>query len=361
MNDLRKKDIQDLQKDIVETIKSLDIESKKERMIVLENESLQEDFWKDTDNAKNIMSEIDHIKDEINTSKQLKDDIDSLAELFEIVEKETDQNQLIEEYERLRNKLDRFSIRKFLSGKYDLSDAIFSIHSGQGGTEANDWVEMLLRMYQMYFDKQGWKYTTTHIVKGTETGISTVTLLVQGEYAFGMLKKEHGTHRLVRLSPFNAQNLRQTSFAGVEVLPELKQLESDIEIPDSDIEFKAVRSGGPGGQNVNKTSSAVQIIHIPTGITVHSSEERSQVQNRENAMSLLKAKLLRIQLDERLNEISDIKGEHKQASWGNQIRNYVLHPYKLVKDLRTNIESQNPESILDGNLDEFIEAEIRLE
>lgn len=360
MTDLRKKDIQDLQKDVKEIIKNLGLEKKKEKLILLENKSLQKDFWSDNNMAKTVMSDIDTLQTEINTSKQLDEDIQSLSELFLAIKKETEQNELIEEYLSIRKRLDEFSIRKFLSNKYDNSNAIFSIHSGQGGTEANDWTEMLLRMYQMYFDKQGWEYKTTHIVKGSETGISTVTLEIQGQYVFGFLKKEHGTHRLVRLSPFNAQNLRQTSFAGVEVLPIMDTLDADIEIPEKDIEFKAVRSGGPGGQSVNKTSSAVQIKHIPTRMTVHSSEARSQVQNRERAMALLKAKLWRIKQDERLDEISDIKGEHRMASWGNQIRNYVLHPYKLVKDLRTNVESNDPDSILDGNLTEFIEAEIRL-
>ncbi|KKQ12316.1 MAG: Peptide chain release factor 2, partial [Candidatus Nomurabacteria bacterium GW2011_GWE1_36_71] len=213
----------------------------------------------------------------------------------------------------------------------------------------------------MYFDKMGWKYNISEILNGTETGIVTVTMDVIGTYAFGYLKREHGTHRLVRISPFNAQGLRQTTFAGVEVLPIMEDVDLDIQIPETDLEFKAVRAGGPGGQNVNKTSSAVQITHMPTGITVQSSEQRSQLQNRETAMKVLKAKLLRIKMDERLEEISQIKGDYKIAGWGNQIRNYVLHPYKLVKDLRTGIESQNPESVLDGNLEEFVEAEIRLQ
>ena len=207
----------------------------------------------------------------------------------------------------------------------------------------------------------GWKYNITEILKGGETGIVTATLEISGTYVFGYLKKEHGTHRLVRISPYNAQGLRQTTFAGVEVLPMMEELDKDIEIPDSDIEFKAVRSSGPGGQNVNKTSSAVQIVHIPTGISVESSEQRSQAQNRETAMRLLKAKLLRIKMDERLEEISQMKGNYKIAGWGNQIRNYILHPYKLVKDLRTNVESQDPESVLDGNLEKFVEAQIRLQ
>jgi peptide chain release factor 2 len=184
---------------------------------------------------------------------------------------------------------------------------------------------------------------------------------ISGDYVYGMLKKEHGTHRLVRISPYNAQGLRQTTFAGVEVVPVIEKVEKDIEIPESDIEFKAVRSGGPGGQSVNKTSSAVQITHIPTGITVHSSTHKSQAQNRENALSILKSKLARILEDERIEEIDKIKGDYKKASWGNQIRNYVLHPYKLVKDLRTNVESNDPESVLDGELDEFIEAQLRIQ
>jgi peptide chain release factor 2 len=282
-------------------------------------------------------------------------------ELFESVDNEVEQNQLYEEYLSLKDKFEKFSIRKFLSNKYDKANAIITIHAGQGGTEANDWANILMRMYTMYFDKMGWKYNITDILRGNETGIVTVTIEVTGSYVFGYLKGEQGVHRLVRISPFNAQGLRQTTFAGVEVLPTMEEIDNDIQIPDSDIDFKAVRSSGPGGQNVNKTSSAVQITHIPTGITVESSEERSQQQNREIAMRNLKAKLLRIKLDQRLEEISEIKGDYKIAGWGNQIRNYILHPYKLVKDLRTGVESQSPEYILNGNLDKFVEAEIRLQ
>lgn len=361
MVDLRKKDIQDLQKDIEETIKSLDLPSKVSDLKVLEADTLQPEFWQNAQKAQTTMSKVGALKDEIQEAQALQSDIASLVELFDSIEKETEQNELIEEYEHLRERYEKFSIRKFLSNRYDKADAIMTIHAGQGGTEANDWANMLLRMYTMYFEKMGWRYNITEILKGGETGIVTATLEISGPYAFGYLKKEHGTHRLVRISPYNAQGLRQTTFAGVEVLPMMEELDTDIEIPDSDIEFKAVRSGGPGGQNVNKTSSAVQITHIPTGISVESSEQRSQLQNRETAMRLLKAKLLRIKMDERLEEISQIKGDYKIAGWGNQIRNYILHPYKLVKDLRTNIESQDPESVLNGNLEEFVEAQIRLQ
>ena len=361
MVDLRKKDIQDLQKDIEETIKSLDLPSKVSELKVLEADTLQPEFWQNAEKAKTTMSKVGTLKDEIDEAQSLQSDVGSLIELFDSIEKETEQNELIEEYEHLRERYEKFSIRKFLSNRYDKADAIMTIHAGQGGTEANDWANMLLRMYTMYFEKMGWKYNITEILKGGETGIVTATLEISGQYAFGYLKKEHGTHRLVRISPYNAQGLRQTTFAGVEVLPMMEELDTDIEIPDGDIEFKAVRSGGPGGQNVNKTSSAVQITHIPTGLSVESSEQRSQLQNRETAMRLLKAKLLRIKMDERLEEISQIKGDYKIAGWGNQIRNYILHPYKLVKDLRTNVESQDPESVLNGNLEEFVEAQIRLQ
>jgi peptide chain release factor 2 len=198
------------------------------------------------------------------------------------------------------------------------------------------------------------------MVKGNEAGISTVTISISGKYAYGMLKKESGVHRLVRISPFNAQGLRQTTFAGVEVLPMMEELDKEIDIPEKDLEFKAVLSGGPGGQNVNKTSSAVIITHVPTGITIHSSNERSQAQNRQNAMKILKAKLWKIKQEERVDEISQIKGDYKIAGWGNQIRNYILYPYKLVRDLRTNVESSDPEYVLDGNLDKFIEAQTKL-
>lgn len=360
MNELSAREIKDLQKDVEEIIKAIDLAKSQSQLFALEQESLEENFWQNTEHAKDVMNRIAYLKEEVDTANRLKNDITSLVELFNSITKETEQNELIEEYQRLRDSLNKFSLRLFLSGEYDAYPAILTIHSGQGGTEANDWAEMLFRMYRMYLEKMKWEYTVTELLKGGEVGINTATIEIYQPFSFGMLKREHGTHRLVRISPYNAQGLRQTTFAGVEVLPLFDKEESSIEIPDRDIEFKAVRSGGPGGQNVNKTSSAVQITHIPTGITVSSSTQRSQAQNRENAMKLLKAKLWRIKEEEKLQEISDIKGDYKVAGWGNQIRNYVLHPYKMVKDLRTNVESSNPESVLDGNLDEFIEAEIRI-
>jgi len=360
MANISKRDITDLQERLQDIQKSLDIPLKKERLDILTQESTKENLWEDQKNAQRILSEINDISEEISELSRLKEEIETLISLFDELS-DDDTASLETDLKRLEEEVKTFETLKFLSGKYDKSNAILSIHSGQGGTEANDWAEMLFRMYTMYIEQKGWKYKVTEMVKGNETGLSTVTLDIAGKYVYGLLKKEHGTHRLVRLSPFNAQNFRQTSFAGVEVMPILEDLEKDIEIPEKDIDFKAVKSGGPGGQNVNKTSSAVQITHIPTGISIHCSEARSQLDNRERAMQLLKGKLWKILEDNRLKEISEIKGEHKIAGWGNQIRNYVLHPYKLVKDLRTGIETSNTESVLDGGIDIFVEAQVRMQ
>lgn len=351
--------ITDLQNEIEATIKELKLDQKQSRLGELQTESMREDLWQNPDNARKVLSEIESLQTEINTANELQTNISTLKELFESSDT-TSQEELLPEFEKLNQQYSEFQTLKFLSNKYDDADAILSIHSGQGGTEANDWTDMLFRMYKMYFEKQGWSYNIEHMVSGNEAGISTVTLLVKGRYAFGKLKKEQGTHRLVRISPFNAQGLRQTSFAGVEVMPVIDESDNEIVIPESDLEFKAVRSGGAGGQHVNKTSSAVQLTHIPTGISVHNSQERSQAQNREAAMRILKAKLWQIEQEKRDQELAKLKGEHKTAGWGNQIRNYVLHPYKLVKDLRTGVESNEPDKVLAGQLDEFIEAEIRL-
>jgi peptide chain release factor 2 len=358
MEILTKKELENDKELLDSILSSLKLDEKRNKLKNLEKESLKQGLWENQKHAQQVMRQLEYTKNEIETAERLTNDLNSLIELYDNTQ---NSEALLEDYKDIHKRIKKFEKVKFLSGKYDERDAILSIHAGQGGTESNDWTQMLFRMYQMYADSKGWKYGIEEIESGSEAGISHVSMRISGEYVYGLLKKEHGTHRLVRISPFNAQGLRQTTFAGVEVIPVLEKIDTDINIPESDIEFKAVRAGGPGGQKVNKTSSAVQITHIPTGITVNSSTERSQIQNRENAMNTLKSKLARILEEERAEKLEDIKGHYKKASWGNQIRNYVLHPYKLVKDLRTNVESNDPESVLDGKLDDFIEAQLRIQ
>jgi peptide chain release factor 2 len=358
MQNLYKSDIAELKKNIEDTIQDLNLEDKKKELEDLKENSLNQDFWKDADTARKTMSKIDTLQKEVESANNLLQDCNDLLELFDMAS-ENEKDSFSKEFAKLKKDFESFTKYKFLSGKYDKSGAILSVHAGQGGTEAQDWAEMLLRMYTRYCERQGWKYEILHSVPGTEAGISSVSIEIDGPYAYGYLRKETGTHRLVRLSPFNAQNLRQTSFAGVEVIPIVED-EEEIKIDENEIDFKAVRSGGPGGQSVNKTSSAVIITHKPTGITVQCSEGRDQFQNKKKALQILKSKLWLLEEEKRQKNLQNLKGEHKIAGWGNQIRNYILHPYKLVKDLRTNIEYSNPEEILDGNLDIFLEALVRI-
>lgn len=267
----------------------------------------------------------------------------------------------VEKYARMAEAaLDRLELATYLSGRYDQLDAILSIHAGAGGTEAMDWSEMLYRMYLRYAERVNWKYEVVDETRGDEAGLKSVTVKLHGKHAYGLLRREQGTHRLVRLSPFNADNLRQTSFALVEVLPDVVDDQAEIEIPADDLEWQFFRSGGHGGQNVNKVSTAVRLKHLPTGLTVVCTEERYQERNRELALARLKAKLWELEEEKKTLELAAAKGQHRSASFGSQIRSYVLHPYKLVKDVRTGHEESDAEGVLDGALDDFIQAELKL-
>lgn len=338
--------------------KKLEIESKSVKIEELEREISLPGFWDDQKEAQKKTKLLSLYKNQKDQTSEIEGKLVSMEELVASDEAELLLEELTKEIKELEKVFSELETKAYLGGKYDALPAILSIHSGQGGTEAMDWAEMLQRMYIRYAEKKGWKVDMVDMIPGDEAGIKSVTLTIDGDFAYGYLKGERGAHRLVRQSPFNADKLRQTSFSLVEVLPEIEETE-ELPIPEEDLEWVFCRASSHGGQNVQKVSTAVRLRHKPTDIVTTSQSERYQERNREIALKLLRAKLWELEEERKQKETKDLKGEFKIAGWGNQIRSYVLHPYKMVKDLRTDFEVNDPFAVLDGDLDGFINAELK--
>ena len=329
-----------------------DIPSKKERLKELENEMNSPSFWDNQDRANGILAEIQSLKSTITDIDALKVKVSDLNELIEMEDNES-YALVEEELSSIEKETEKLELLMLLNGEYDKNNAILEVHSGAGGTEACDWAYMIYRMYIRWIESKGYSYTILDFQEGDEVGLKSSSILVKGLYAYGYLKCEKGVHRLVRLSPFDSNHKRHTSFASVEVIPEVDN-SIDIDINEEDLKIDVYRSSGKGGQGVNTTDSAVRITHLPSKIVVTCQNERSQLQNKEQAMKMLKAKLFALELEKKENELNSIKGEQKNIEFGNQIRSYVMHPYSMVKDHRTNEETSNVQKVLDGDIDMFI-------
>ena len=340
-----------------------DIPNLEKKLKELEEQTTKQEFWEDTENTAKVLSEIKKIKGKYTKYKELEKEINNLLELSELVQQEYDEeiaNDIIKNTKKEQKNLEKLELETLLSGKYDTNNAIVTIHPGAGGTESQDWAEMLYRMYTRWATKNEYEVKELDYLEGEEAGIKSVTFEIIGQNAYGYMKSEKGVHRLVRISPFDSGGRRHTSFASVEVLPEITE-DIEININTDDLRIDTYRASGAGGQHINKTSSAVRITHIPTNIVVACQSERSQIQNRETAMKMLKSKLFDLKEQEHKEKIEDLKGEQRDIAWGSQIRSYVFCPYTMVKDHRTNYEVGNVQGVMDGDLDGFMESFLKME
>lgn len=338
-----------------------DVVNLEKELTTLENQTTNPNFWENSKNSSKVLKRINEIKNKVEQFKRTKNEAINLAEILELLKQDSDEDlekELQNGIQLLNKDVEKLEISTLLSGKYDINNAIITLHPGAGGTEAQDWVEMLYRMYCRWASAHNYNIEELDYLQGDEAGIKSVTFLVSGDYAYGYLKGEQGVHRLVRISPFDAGGRRHTSFASVEVLPEISE-DVEVDINPDDLRIDTYRASGAGGQHINKTSSAVRITHIPTNIVVACQTERSQIQNRETAMKMLKSKLLHLKEKEHKETIDELKGIQMDIAWGSQIRSYVFCPYTLVKDHRTNYEVGNVESVMNGELDGFINSYLK--
>ncbi len=350
------------EKSITNLKEALNIDAVVKDIAALEEESARPDFWDDMEKSQKIMQKIGALKAKVASWESLKNDYDDALVMLELADEEEDEDLLPDctaSVDDIESRVETMTLSTLLSGEFDSCNAILTFHAGAGGTEAQDWAEMLFRMYNRWGERHGYKVSTLDYLDGDVAGIKSATILIEGENAYGYLHGEMGIHRLVRISPFDSSGRRHTSFASLEVMPEIDD-DVDVEIREEDIKMDVYRASGAGGQKVNKTSSAVRLTHIPTGIVVSCQIERSQHQNREVAMRMLKSKLVEIKERENLEKIEDIKGDQKEIAWGSQIRSYVFMPYTLVKDHRTNFEMGNITSVMDGDIDGFINAYLKM-
>ncbi|NCJ15034.1 peptide chain release factor 2 [Staphylococcus pseudintermedius] len=341
---------------------SLDLENKETNIQEYEEMMADPQFWDNQERAQTIIDQNNAIKSVVNNYYEVAETLEEMVATYELLQEEYDdemKDDLEQEVVGFQTKVDQFELQLLLDGEHDANNAILELHPGAGGTESQDWTNMLLRMYQRYCEQQGFKVEIVDYQAGDEAGVKSVTMLVKGHNAYGYLKAEKGVHRLVRISPFDSSGRRHTSFASCDVIPEFNNEKIEVEINSDDITVDTFRASGAGGQHINKTESAIRITHHPTGIVVNNQNERSQIKNREAAMKMLKAKLYQLELEQKEQELAAIRGEQKEIGWGSQIRSYVFHPYSMVKDHRTNEETGNVNAVMDGEIGPFIEAYLR--